>query len=92
MNAFRLLVKILEYLMLMKIKISLIPTNQAVVRRFSDVSPCLFLCELLNYAKKQKHNIINFSKKSALTVSQQIRINQQLEIGGIGYALACLRQ
>ena len=88
MNALRLLVKLLEYLMLMKMKISLIPANQAVVRRFNGVSPCLFLCVLLNYAKKQKHNIINFSKKSALTVSQQIRINQQLKIGGIGYALA----
>lgn len=88
MNAFRLLVKKLEYLMLMKINISLIPTNQAVVRRYNGVSPCLFTRVGLNHARKQKHNIINFSKKSALTVSQQIRINQQLKIGGIWYALA----
>ena len=92
MNAFRLLVDKLEYLMLMKLNILLILTNQAVVRRFNGVSPTLLLRVLPNHAKKLKHNIINFSKKSALTVSQQIRINQQLEIGGIGYALAWLRQ
>jgi hypothetical protein len=78
--------------MLMKINISLIPMNQAVARRFNGVGPCLFSLVQQIYDKKLKHNIINFSKKSALTVSQQIRINQQLEIGGIGYALARLRQ
>ena len=78
--------------MLMKINISLIPMNQAVARRFNGVGSCLFSRLLQIYDKKLKQNIINFSKKSALTVSQQIRINQQLEIGGIGYALARLRQ
>ena len=90
MNAFRLLAKRLEYLLLMKFNISKIHENRTSNRRSSGVCCCLLQCHL---KKEEKPiNLINFSKKSALTVSQQPRINQQLVIGGIWYALAGLRQ
>ena len=41
---------------------------------------------------QQNKNYIKISKQSALTVSQQFKINQQLVFGSNGYALARLGQ
>ena len=76
--------------MLMKRDISLIHVNQAVAQSSEYKCCCLLSCGFFN--ANNQNNIINFSKKSALTVSQQLRINQQLVIGEIGHALAGLRQ
>ena len=77
-------------LMLNKPYIPLIPMNLIVVRACHEPWQPMPYCVMgsIQLGRCQEQNSIELSKKSALTVSQLISINQQQRIGMTGSALA----
>ena len=76
--------------MLNKPYITMIPMNRFIVRVCHEPWQRMSYCvmESVQPWRCKKQNSIKLSKKSALTVSQQLSINQQDEIGMTGSALA----
>ena len=70
--------------------IPLIPVNLILVRNCREQWQNLSYCVMKDIQpwSSQKQNSIKLSKQSALTVSQQLSINQQDVIGMTGSALA----